>query len=539
MTVVTGSGASSAAPVTRTESAAEARLAAFRLAESVQVRDTGSELAERLADAERQGWHDVVRLLLYADAVAAWTGADPRLEETIKRFRERARRDGDDVALATALSMLAEVRSTTESAGIREESDHDLARATALLAVAEGGALERARAFVSCAAAYQRRELWELEEEMHERASALLPDCEEPLLDRVVLVNQTGSHALLACALREVGEPAQARARLAPGLAAARAALRVEMPVTYQVDVRIFRHLLAAVVAAPEVESAAVLERSIVAAENPWPEAWYGSLWLAEAVRAADRSDWDAPARLAADALALLGDTSSAELGLALRIAAEADVALSGPGGEHTLRYAKHSARRRWASRMRLLGSARARLLTEQLRVERDVHAAYAHVDELTGVSNRRGYSRHVDALRGDRGLRRLAVLLVDIDSFKGVNDTHGHRVGDEVLTRVATALAGVTRPTDLVARLGGDEFVVLVRDAGADTARRRAIRFATALADESWSSLSAGLAVTVSGGISAGDDGVDPELLVERADQALYVAKARGGGQVHCSWGP
>jgi len=321
----------SAAAMGSEESAAEARLAAFRLTEAVQIRDTGDELADRLAEAVSQGWHDVVRLLLYADAVVAWTAGDPRLEETLERLRDRAQREGDDVGVATALSMLAEVRSTTESARIREESDHDLARATALLAVAEGGALERARAFMSCAAAYQRRELWELEEEMYERASALLPDCEEPLLDRVVLVNLTGSHALHACALREVGELEQAGTRLTPGLEAAEAALRVDMPDTYQVDVRIFRHLLVAVVGAVEVEPAAALTGSIETAGNPWPEAWYGSLSLAEAVRAADRGDWAEAARLASDALARLGETSSPELGLALRVAAEADAALGAP----------------------------------------------------------------------------------------------------------------------------------------------------------------------------------------------------------------
>ncbi|MBA2638929.1 MAG: GGDEF domain-containing protein [Nocardioidaceae bacterium] len=524
----------SAAAMGSEDSAAEARLAAFRLTEAVQIRETGDELADRLAEAVSQGWHDVVRLLLYADAVVAWTAGDPRLEETLERLRDRAQREGDDVGVATALSMLAEVRSTTESARIREESDHDLARATALLAVAEGGALERARAFMSCAAAYQRRELWELEEEMYERASALLPDCEEPLLDRVVLVNLTGSQALHACALREVGELEQAGTRLTPGLEAAEAALRVDMPDTYQVDVRIFRHLLVAVVGAVEVEPAAALTGSIETAGNPWPEAWYGSLSLAEAVRAADRGDWAEAARLASDALARLGETSSPELGLALRVAAEADAALGAPGAGHGLRWAQHSAQRRWASRMRLLGSARARLLTEQLRVERDLHETYANVDELTGVANRRGYARHLDVLRAGRGARRLGVLMVDVDSFKGVNDSRGHRVGDEVLRRVATALTRATRPTDLVARVGGDEFVVVVADADADAAHRLATRFATALNEETWDDLSTGLAVTVSVGVSAGVAGDDLERLVESADQALYVAKARGSGQVH-----
>lgn len=535
MALVTCSSVST--PVPGPESAAQARLAAFRLAEAVQLGDASDELAQRLSEAKQRGWHDVIRLLLYADAVAAWTAGDPRLEATLERLRDRAERDRDDLTLATALSMLAEVRTSTESARLREESDHGLALATAMLDVAEGGALERARAYISCALAYQRRELYEFEEEMLDRASALLPSCEEPLLDRVVLVNKTGAHAMYACALREVGELELARARLAPGLAAAEAALRVEMPAAYRIDVRIFRHLLLAVSGAPEVEPAGTLLRAIVAAGHPQPEPWYGQLWLAQALRAADRGDWPTAAQLTQDALTKLGDTSSPELGLTLHVAAEADAALAGPeSGRALLRYAKHATQRRWAARMRLLGSARARLLTEQLRVERDLHESYANVDELTGVANRRGYARQLERLRDDRAACRSAVLVVDVDTFKRVNDTHGHGVGDEVLRRVATALTRVTRPTDLVARLGGDEFIVLLGEADDVSAHRRAVTFAAAVADEAWDGVSAGLAVTVSVGVSAGDSGEDPERLVERADQALYAAKAAGGGQV-CSW--
>jgi diguanylate cyclase (GGDEF)-like protein len=127
----------------------------------------------------------------------------------------------------------------------------------------------------------------------------------------------------------------------------------------------------------------------------------------------------------------------------------------------------------------------------------------------------------------------QLAALLVDVDDFKAVNDSHGHAVGDEVLQRVALTLASGIRAGDLVARLGGDEFVALLDGLDADAAYRRAADLLERLATEPWGSVAPGLDLAVSIGVSAGEPGDDPEQLVRRADAALYVAKARGGGRV------
>jgi diguanylate cyclase (GGDEF)-like protein len=185
---------------------------------------------------------------------------------------------------------------------------------------------------------------------------------------------------------------------------------------------------------------------------------------------------------------------------------------------------------------MQMVGSARANLQTEQLRVERDRHARAALADELTGVANRRGYSLHLQGLR--RAKHQLAALLVDIDDFKDVNDNHGHAVGDEVLARVAHTLASGIRSGDLVARLGGDEFVALLDDLDADAAYRRADDLLQRLAAEPWAALAPGLTLAVSIGVAAGAPGDDPEQLVRRADTALYAAKARGGGRVEVDAG-
>ena len=187
---------------------------------------------------------------------------------------------------------------------------------------------------------------------------------------------------------------------------------------------------------------------------------------------------------------------------------------------------------------MQMVGSARSSLQTEHLRIERDRHARAAQVDDLTGLANRRGYSRHLAHLRRRRVKLPLAALLVDVDRFKAVNDSHGHAVGDEVLARVASTLAAGTRPDDVVARLGGDEFVALLDDFDDDAVYRRALDILEQLAAVPWASLSPGLDLAVSIGVAAGLPEGDPEHLVRRADAALYAAKARGGGTVEIDRG-
>jgi len=216
-----------------------------------------------------------------------------------------------------------------------------------------------------------------------------------------------------------------------------------------------------------------------------------------------------------------------------LQLAARAESELTSGGSGQRRRYSEYATGRRWQFRLHMVASARANLMTEQLRAERDHHAKAALVDELTGLVNQRGYRRYVDRLRRATDPHRLAVLLVDIDRFKRVNDTHGHAVGDEVLARVGETLTSGTRVGDLVARLGGDEFVVLLDGFSVEAAQRRGVDLLTLLDKTDWESVSPDLLVRVSIGVAAETSGNDPELLVRRADTALYAAKASGGGRV------
>jgi diguanylate cyclase (GGDEF)-like protein len=155
-----------------------------------------------------------------------------------------------------------------------------------------------------------------------------------------------------------------------------------------------------------------------------------------------------------------------------------------------------------------------------------------ALVDPLTELSR-----RHVleDALRREAGrLRRtggsLALVMVDLDHFKRINDTHGHRVGDQVLARVGRLLRSSARNLDLPARFGGEEFAVLLYDTQMDGALSFAERFRANLREmrvpvEGRTAVE----VTASMGVAVGSDLVDPDALVEAADRALYRAKSEG----------
>jgi diguanylate cyclase (GGDEF)-like protein len=155
-----------------------------------------------------------------------------------------------------------------------------------------------------------------------------------------------------------------------------------------------------------------------------------------------------------------------------------------------------------------------------------------ALVDPLTELSR-----RHVleDALRREAGrLSRtggsLALVMVDLDHFKRINDTHGHRVGDQVLARVGRLLRSSARNLDLPARFGGEEFAVLLYDTEMEGALSFAERFRGNLREMRVPVEGrAAVEVTASMGVAVGSDLVDADALIEAADRALYRAKSEG----------
>jgi diguanylate cyclase (GGDEF)-like protein len=155
-----------------------------------------------------------------------------------------------------------------------------------------------------------------------------------------------------------------------------------------------------------------------------------------------------------------------------------------------------------------------------------------AVVDELTGVANRRRFFELAtrDLAAAIRHTRPLAVLMVDIDHFKRVNDTYGHPTGDDVITAVVERITRNMRPTDLLGRYGGEEFVLLAAEADLDGCLLFADRLRTAVADGPVLTRSGPVEVTISIGLTAmAPTDRTLEELIARADQALYEAKHSG----------
>ena len=160
--------------------------------------------------------------------------------------------------------------------------------------------------------------------------------------------------------------------------------------------------------------------------------------------------------------------------------------------------------------------------------------------DPLTGLANRTLCDDRLTlaVARSRRSGRPVAVLFIDLDDFKQVNDRHGHAAGDAVLATIAGRLAHAVRPSDTVARLGGDEFLVICEDVDESTALALARRL-TAVARRPIEAAGAEHCFSASIGIAlAGDDPVEPRLLVSAADAAAYRAKERGRGSVELAPG-
>lgn len=156
-----------------------------------------------------------------------------------------------------------------------------------------------------------------------------------------------------------------------------------------------------------------------------------------------------------------------------------------------------------------------------------------ATTDELTGLHNRRHFFELAkrEFHRARRQGQPVSAIMLDIDRFKDVNDTHGHTVGDDVLRTVARRLKQNVREIDILGRYGGEEFVVLLPDTGRDTARQVAHRLRATVDDQPIATARAGeIRVTLSAGVAEATEEIsDPMALVDQADAALYAAKAAG----------
>lgn len=160
-----------------------------------------------------------------------------------------------------------------------------------------------------------------------------------------------------------------------------------------------------------------------------------------------------------------------------------------------------------------------------------------AHVDPLTQLANRRLMLTHLEKALAAISRHKMygALLLLDLDEFKPVNDAHGHNAGDALLVEIARRMLSLTRSEDVVARLGGDEFLVLITNLDLDTQRASdkasvVARNLIDLVSKPFDYHGATLQVTASIGIRLlGIDDVDAETAINQADRAMYQAKQAG----------
>jgi len=169
--------------------------------------------------------------------------------------------------------------------------------------------------------------------------------------------------------------------------------------------------------------------------------------------------------------------------------------------------------------------------VTERKKAEERLSHLATH-DSLTGLPNRIlfGDRLSLELARARRSGKKLAVMLLDLDHFKDINDTWGHDVGDEVLKTIGRRLPELLRKSDSIARMGGDEFLILLPEIEeAEDARILALKILDAFkkpfavgARELYATTSIGIAIYP-------DDGTNPDMLMKKADMAMYSVKKQG----------
>jgi diguanylate cyclase (GGDEF)-like protein len=167
-------------------------------------------------------------------------------------------------------------------------------------------------------------------------------------------------------------------------------------------------------------------------------------------------------------------------------------------------------------------------------RLEDELHRL-AGEDELTHLANRRGFSERLsrELSLASRHSSPGALLMIDLDHFKAINDRHGHAAGDALLRRISEVLQGRLRDTDALGRLGGDEFVAYLPQTDADAGARVAEHLLTAIREAS-TELGDGMRTTSSIGVAFdATSSHGPEVMLKAADRAMYRAKRAGGNRV------
>jgi diguanylate cyclase len=178
----------------------------------------------------------------------------------------------------------------------------------------------------------------------------------------------------------------------------------------------------------------------------------------------------------------------------------------------------------------KLLLAAKARIVELEKELEEIRNTAFS--DPLTGALNRRGFERAYarEMARSRRNKRNLALVMIDLDDFKALNDQYGHLVGDKVLVHLVRVLQDSMRPSDVLSRFGGEEFVLMLPDTPVGDACKVVRRF---LSKFSRTVPDIGQAVTFSAGVVSHDLFESLDEALQRADAATYAAKHAGKNRI------
>ena len=187
-----------------------------------------------------------------------------------------------------------------------------------------------------------------------------------------------------------------------------------------------------------------------------------------------------------------------------------------------------------------LISAVKRHIRNARLERKLEYYRKLAIYDDLTNTYNRRYFNEIIERefSRSQRSEQSLSVLMADVDDFKEVNDTHGHRAGDQVLGKVAQALQMSLRGMDIICRYGGEEFVIILPETGKEKAMGAAERLRR-IVETTGISLHERqpVPVTISIGVATYPaDAPDKETLILHADKALYYAKQMGKNR-SCAW--